>query len=186
MNDHKQELATFGGGCFWCLEAVFERLEGVSKVESGYAGGTKDNPSYEDVCTGRTGHAEVVQVTFDPEVISYRDLLELFFAFHDPTTLNRQGPDQGTQYRSAIFTSSPEQQATVDQLIRALTDADVFGDPIVTEVAPLTKFYPAEDYHQGYFRNNPNQPYCRAMVAPKVAKLRSKYAERLKKETAAG
>ena len=186
MNDRKQELATFGGGCFWCLEAVFERLEGVSKVVSGYAGGQVANPSYEAVCTGRTGHAEVVQVTFDPETISYRDLIELFFAFHDPTTPNRQGPDHGTQYRSAIFYASPEQKATAEQVIAELTQGQVFGAPIVTEVAPLTEFYSAEGYHQGYFRNNPNQPYCRAMVAPKVAKLRQKYAERMKKEVGTG
>ena len=186
MNDRKQELATFGGGCFWCIEAVFERLEGVSKVESGYAGGTKANPTYEDVCTGRTGHAEVIQVTFDPEVMSYRELIELFFAFHDPTTLNRQGPDSGTQYRSIILTSSDEQKQTVEAVIRELTEAKAFRDPIVTQVVPLEHFYAAEEYHQGFFRKNPNQGYCRAMIPPKLAKLRQKYAERMKKEPATG
>jgi peptide-methionine (S)-S-oxide reductase len=181
-----REVATLAGGCFWCLEAVFEQLQGVEKVVSGYAGGTLPDPTYKQVCTGRTGHAEVVQVTFDPSVIGYRDLVELFFAFHDPTTLNRQGHDEGTQYRSAIFFSSPEQEKTAREVIARLTAEQVFDDPIVTQVAPLTTFYPAEDYHQGYFRENPDQPYCRATIPPKLAKLRSKYRERMKPEYAAG
>ncbi|MFZ5623827.1 MAG: peptide-methionine (S)-S-oxide reductase MsrA [Gemmatimonadota bacterium] len=175
-----REQATLAGGCFWCLEAVFARLEGVDAVVSGYAGGIVPDPSYELVCTGRTGHAEVVQVTFDPAVIPYREILGIFFAFHDPTTLDRQGPDVGTQYRSAIFTHSPEQARTAREVIAALERDRVFDRPIVTEVAPLTAFYPAEPYHQSYFDRNPEQPYCRAMVAPKVAKLRTQYAARLK------
>ena len=177
---HATETATLAGGCFWCLEAVFEQLEGVERVESGYAGGKRPNPTYEQVCTGATGHAEVVQVTFDPARISYRDLLEIFFAFHDPTTLNRQGPDTGTQYRSAIFHHGLAQRATAEEVIAALTAAGTFDDPIVTEVVPFEAFYKAEGYHQGYFRANPEKPYCRAMVAPKVAKLREKYLARLK------
>jgi peptide-methionine (S)-S-oxide reductase len=180
MNQKRTESATLGGGCFWCLEAVFSQLEGVERVVSGYAGGRVENPTYEQVCGGRTGHAEVAQVTFDPETLSYRDLLEIFFAFHDPTTLNRQGPDSGTQYRSAIFHHSPEQKAIAESAIADLTAGRVWDDPIVTEVAPLGTFYPAEDYHQSYYQQNPGQPYCRAMIAPKVAKLRSKYAARLK------
>ena len=180
----RYETATFAGGCFWCLEAVFEQLEGVERVTSGYAGGTMDAPTYEQVCSGRTGHAEVVQVTFDPQVISYRDLLEIFFAFHDPTTMNRQGHDVGTQYRSAIFHESPEQKAAAEQVIAALSSESVFGAPIVTQVAPLAAFYPAEGYHQGYYRQNAEQPYCRATIAPKVTKLRQKYAARLKKSAA--
>ena len=174
------ETATLAGGCFWCLEAIFEQIEGVTRVESGYAGGSVANPTYQQVCSGETGHAEVVQVTFDPGKLPYRDVLEIFFAFHDPTTMNRQGADAGTQYRSAIFTHSPEQKAEAEQVIRELTAAEVFDDPIVTEVVPLTAFYRAELYHQGYYRVNPNQPYCRAVIAPKVAKLRSKYLARLK------
>jgi peptide-methionine (S)-S-oxide reductase len=180
MNDARRETATLGGGCFWCLEAIFEQLEGVERVESGYAGGTTLNPTYKQVCAGDTGHAEVVQVTFDPARLSYRDLLEIFFAFHDPTTLNRQGHDTGTQYRSAIFTSSPEQMVTADTVIAELTDAKTFADPIVTEVAPLAVFYKAEGYHQGYYRGNAEQPYCRATITPKVTKLRAKYLARLK------
>ncbi|HYM80819.1 MAG TPA: peptide-methionine (S)-S-oxide reductase MsrA [Candidatus Limnocylindria bacterium] len=174
------ELATFGGGCFWCLEAVFERIEGVEKVESGYAGGTVANPTYEDVCGGATGHAEVIQVTYDPGKIEYRDLVELFFAFHDPTTMNRQGPDTGTQYRSVIFYHTPDQKRTAEQVIAEFAAAKVFDRPIVTEVAPMPEFYRAESYHQGYYRSHPNQSYCRAMIAPKVAKLRAKHQERLK------
>src|SRR5262245_5746675 len=181
MSEIRKETATLAGGCFWCLEAVFEQLEGVERVVSGYAGGRVANPSYEHVCTGATGHAEVVQVTFDPELISYRDLLEIFFAFHDPTTLNRQGHDVGTQYRSAIFCHTPEQKATAEALIAELTSQGVFDDPIVTEVVPFTQFYPAEGYHQGYYRANSNQPYCRATITPKMAKLRQKYAARIKK-----
>jgi peptide-methionine (S)-S-oxide reductase len=182
---NKTEVATLAGGCFWCVEAVLERLEGVQKVVSGYIGGRHPNPSYEAVCSGATGHAEAVQVTFDPSVISYRDLLEVFFAFHDPTTLNRQGADVGTQYRSAIFPNSDEQRATAEQVIKQLTDAKVFGAPIVTKIEPDAPFYAAEAYHQGYFRANPNQPYCAAVISPKVAKLRNKYRDRLKPEGAA-
>jgi peptide-methionine (S)-S-oxide reductase len=174
------ETATLAGGCFWCLEAVFEQIDGVERVESGYAGGHVENPTYEQVCSGTTGHAEVVRVTFDPARLPYRELLEIFFAFHDPTTLNRQGPDTGTQYRSAIFTESPEQHATATDVIRELTESEVFEAPIVTEVTPLARFFEAEGYHQGYYRRNPEQPYCRAMIGPKMAKLRSKYLARLK------
>jgi peptide-methionine (S)-S-oxide reductase len=184
MSDRMNETATLAGGCFWCLEAVFEQLEGVERVVSGYTGGTVQRPSYEQVCSGATGHAEAVQITFDPAVISYRDLLELFFAFHDPTTLNRQGHDVGTQYRSAIFYSSPEQKATAETMIAELGRDAVFRDAIVTEVTPLTEFHPAEDYHQGYYRANPSQGYCRATITPKVTKLRQKYAARLKKSAA--
>ena len=176
--------ATVAGGCFWCLEAVFEQLEGVERVVSGYAGGATGAPTYEQVCSGRTGHAEVVQVTFDPEVISYRDLLEIFFAFHDPTTPNRQGHDVGTQYRSAIFFESPEQKTEAEQVIATLSTDGVFGAPIVTQVAPLEAFHAAERYHQGYYRQNTEQPYCRATITPKIAKLRQKYAARLKKSEA--
>ena len=184
MVEDRKELATLGGGCFWCLEAVFERLEGVERVVSGYAGGTVNNPSYREVCDGRTGHAEVIQITFDPDHISYRELLEIFFAFHDPTTRDRQGPDAGTQYRSVILYHSPEQQRVAQQVIEQLTAERVWRDPIVTEVAPLTAFYSAEDYHQGYYRSNPNQPYCQAMISPKIAKLRQKYSARVKPVTA--
>lgn len=174
------EQLTVGGGCFWCLEAIFEKLRGVESVVSGYAGGRVPNPSYERVCSGATGHAEVNQITFDPSVIGLRTLLELFFAFHDPTTLNRQGPDSGTQYRSVIFYASPEQEATARAVIKQLAADDTFGAPVVTELAPLTEFYPAEAYHQHYFEQNPGQGYCAAMIAPKVAKLRKSYASRLK------
>jgi len=173
------ELATLAGGCFWCVEAPMEMLKGVHKVVSGYTGGATVNPSYEEICSGMTGHAEVVQVTFDPAEISYHDLLEVFFAIHDPTTLNRQGADVGTQYRSAVFCHSPEQRATAEQVIRELTAAKVFGAPIVTQVMTLDRFYPAEAYHQGYFRRNPSNPYCSAVITPKVAKLRAKYAARM-------
>jgi peptide-methionine (S)-S-oxide reductase len=174
------ELATVAGGCFWCTEAVFQNLKGVERVVSGYLGGTVRNPTYEAVCSGRTGHAEAIQIAFDPAVVSYQELLELFFAFHDPTTLNRQGPDSGTQYRSAIFPHSAEQRATAERVIADLTAAGVFPDPIVTSIEAATEFYPAEGYHQNYFNRNPNQPYCSAMIGPKVAKLRSKYRDRLK------
>jgi peptide-methionine (S)-S-oxide reductase len=175
-----REVATLGGGCFWCLEAVFERLRGVEKVESGYAGGSVADPTYPQVCTGRTGHAEVVQVTFDPSVLSYRDLLDVFFGIHDPTTLNRQGADVGTQYRSVIFFQTPEQRAIAAQRIAELNAEGIWDAPLVTELAPLTAFYPAEDYHQGYFRANPAQPYCQAVVGPKVAKFRKQFANRLR------
>lgn len=174
------EVAVLAGGCFWCLEAVFDQLKGVSAVESGYTGGRVANPTYRQVCDGNTGHAEVVRVTFDPSVISFRDLLDVFFTIHDPTTLNRQGADVGTQYRSAIFYTSPEQQAIATQTISELGNAKLWDQPIVTEVKPLDTFYEAEDYHQEYFTNNPNQPYCRAVVAPKVAKARKVFLERLK------
>jgi peptide-methionine (S)-S-oxide reductase len=174
------ETATLGGGCFWCLEAVFERLEGVEKVVSGYAGGRVPDPSYELVCSGLTGHAEVVQITFDPSVLPYRELLEIFFAFHDPTTLNRQGNDLGTQYRSAIYYHSPDQERTAREVIEQLRRDGTWDDPIVTEVTPLDRFYPAEESHQQYFQRNPTRMYCQAVVAPKVAKLRREYAGRLR------
>ncbi|MGE5524445.1 MAG: peptide-methionine (S)-S-oxide reductase MsrA [Rhodospirillaceae bacterium] len=176
-----KEIATLAGGCFWCLEAVYDGLRGVESVVSGYMGGTKPNPSYEEVCTGTTGHAEVVQVTYDPSVVTYRDLLEVFFTIHDPTTLNRQGNDVGTQYRSAIFYHSPEQKRVAEQVIAAMQSAGIWRDPIVTEITPAGAFYPAEGYHQQYFARNPGQPYCRLVVAPKVAKFRSRYLDRLKK-----
>ena len=177
----KTEVATLAGGCFWCLEAVFDDLNGVISVESGYSGGKTPNPTYQSVCTGMTGHAEVVQVTFDPEVISFTDLLHVFFTIHDPTTLNRQGADAGTQYRSAIFHHSPEQKAAAEQVIAEITAEKLWDDPIVTQVAPFDKFYVAEDYHQEYYARNPFQPYCRAVIAPKVTKFRAKYFDRLKK-----
>src|SRR5258705_10805099 len=176
----KPELATLAGGCFWCLEGVFENIEGVLGVESGYTGGAVANPTYKQVCTGGTGHAEVIQVAFDPAKLSYRDVLEIFFAFHDPTTMNRQGGDLGTQYRSAIFTHDARQKAEAEAVVRELTDTKAFSAPIVTEIAPLGPYYPAEEYHQGYYRQNPDQPYCQAVIAPKIAKLRAKYAGRLK------
>jgi peptide-methionine (S)-S-oxide reductase len=175
------EVATLAGGCFWCLEAVYDQLKGVLDVVSGYAGGRVNNPSYKAVCTGETGHAETVQVTFDPSAVSYRELLEVFFTIHDPTTLNRQGADVGTQYRSAIFYHSPEQKATAEQVIQELERENIWGKPIVTELSPFSVFYPAEDYHQEYFQRNPYQGYCTAVIAPKVAKFRSKYLEKLKK-----
>ena len=170
------EKATLAGGCFWCLEAVFEQLRGVEKVESGYAGGHADHPDYRQVCSGSTGHAEVVQVTFDPAVVSYRQILEVFFGTHDPTTLNRQGPDHGTQYRSAIFYHGPEQERVAREVIAELNAEGVFDAPIVTQVEPLDRFWKAEDYHQGYYRANPYQPYCQAVVGPKVAKFRKRFA----------
>ena len=176
-----REVATLAGGCFWCLEAAFEQLRGVEQVTSGYAGGATSNPTYETVCSGSTGHAEVVQVVYDPAAISYRELLEVFFTIHDPTTLNRQGPDAGTQYRSAIFYHTPEQKALAEQVIAEYNAEELWGAPIVTEVLPLEQFFPAEAYHNDYFRRNPYQPYCLAVVAPKVAKVRSRYAAKLKK-----
>ncbi|HEX5759839.1 MAG TPA: peptide-methionine (S)-S-oxide reductase MsrA [Thermoanaerobaculia bacterium] len=172
---NRTEIATLAGGCFWCLEAVYQEVEGVERVASGYAGGHVPNPTYRQVCSGDTGHAEVVQVHFDPERVSYRRLLEIFFAIHDPTTPNRQGGDVGTQYRSAIFTHSDEQRATAEALVRELSDEGLFDDPIVTEVRPLEVFYPAEDYHQNYYRENSAQPYCRAVISPKLAKFRAKF-----------
>lgn len=175
-----QEVATLGGGCFWCLEAVYDQLKGVTDVVSGYAGGHVPNPSYKAVCDGTTGHAEVVQVTFDGEVISFDDLLNVFFTIHDPTTLNRQGADVGTQYRSIILTHSPEQEAAARRKIEVLEAEGLWRDPIVTQVEPLETFYPAEDYHQEYFERNPNAGYCRVVIAPKVAKFRKQYMEQLK------
>ncbi|WP_031459694.1 peptide-methionine (S)-S-oxide reductase MsrA [Chloroflexus sp. MS-G] len=172
------ETATLAGGCFWCLEAVYDQVKGVKDVVSGYTGGHVANPTYERVCSGKTGHAEAVQITFDPEQISYRELLEIFFSIHDPTTLNRQGADVGTQYRSAIFYHSEEQRQIAEQLVRELTEQKVFRDPIVTEIVPATTFYPAEDYHQEYFVRNPYQPYCQFVVAPKVAKFQKLFAHR--------
>jgi peptide-methionine (S)-S-oxide reductase len=178
------ETATLAGGCFWCLEAVFDELRGVESVESGYSGGQVESPSYRDVCTGMTGHAEVVQVHFDPAVLSYQDLLSVFFAIHDPTTPNRQGADVGTQYRSAIFVHSDDQKLAAEALIQDLNQQRIWEAPIVTEVAVLEKFYPAEDYHQEYFTRNPLQPYCMAVVAPKVSKFRKHFIDKLKKQPA--
>lgn len=175
-----REYATLGGGCFWCLEAVFERLEGVRRVTSGYAGGDVENPTYRAVCEGTTGHAEVVRLEYDPAVITFRDLLEVFFATHDPTTPNRQGADTGPQYRSIILYESERQRSEAEAVIAELESEAVFRAPIVTEVEPLERFWPAEPHHQEYYRNHPNQPYCRVVIDPKVAKLRSKFAHRLK------
>jgi peptide-methionine (S)-S-oxide reductase len=177
-----REVATLAGGCFWCLEAVYDELKGVESVVSGYAGGTVENPSYAQVCSGRTGHAEVVQITFDPREISYKELLEVFFTIHDPTTLNRQGHDVGTQYRSAIFYHSPEQREIAEQTIAEITASKIWGGRIVTEVKPLTAFYPAEEYHQEYFVRNPDQPYCTVVIAPKVAKARKNFLAKLKRQ----
>jgi peptide-methionine (S)-S-oxide reductase len=174
------ETATLGGGCFWCTEAVFQDLKGVEKVKSGYAGGHVENPTYEEVCGKGTGHAEVVQVTFDPSIISFRDLLEVFFSTHDPTTPNRQGADVGPQYRSAVFFHSPEQKAIAEEVIRDVNERGIWGAPIVTEVAEFTRFYPAEAYHDDYFRRNPYQGYCQVVIAPKVAKFRKQHMERLR------
>ena len=173
-------VATLAGGCFWCIETVFNRLRGVESALSGYMGGQTLNPTYKDVCNGDTGHAEVVQITFDPDVISYRELLDVFFTLHDPTQLNRQGNDVGTQYRSAIFWHTPEQKAEAEAVIAELTAAKQFSAPIVTEVTQAATFYPAEDYHQRYFEQNPHQPYCQFVVAPKVSKAQAKYSARLK------
>jgi peptide-methionine (S)-S-oxide reductase len=175
------QTATLAGGCFWCLEAVFDDLQGVLSVESGYSGGTTEYPSYQDVCSGTTGHAEVVRIEFDPGLLSFHDLLRVFFSIHDPTTLNRQGADVGTQYRSAIFFHDETQKQAAEEIIAELEAAQLWRNPIVTEVSPLVNYYPAEDYHQEYFSNNPNQPYCAAVVAPKVAKFRKQFVERLKK-----
>lgn len=176
-----REIATLAGGCFWCLEAVYDELRGVEDVVSGYSGGTVPNPSYEMVCTGTTGHAEVVQITFDSKLISFKQILQVFFTIHDPTTLNRQGPDVGAQYRSAIFYHSPEQKATAEQLIAELESSMVWDRPIVTKVTPFERFYPAETYHQEYFKRNPDQAYCRIVISPKIAKLRKRYLDELKK-----
>ena len=176
----KLEKATFGGGCFWCVEAVFQKLKGVHEVVSGYAGGQVENPSYEQVCSGKTGHAEVVQIDFDPEVISYDELLTVFWRTHDPTTLNRQGADIGTQYRSVIFYHNDAQKAAAEKS-KAHTDAEgLYPDPIVTEISPITEFYPAEGYHQNYYQNNTSQPYCRVVIDPKVQKLQRHFKEMLR------
>lgn len=179
--NEKREIATLAGGCFWCLEAVFKDLRGVESVESGYCGGGLPDPTYYQVCAGTTGHAEAVQVAFDPDVISFKELLEVFFTIHDPTTLNRQGADIGTQYRSAIFYNSPEQKAIAEQVIAELNRADIWGAPAVTEITPLTEFYKAENYHQRYYEQNQNQPYCQAVIAPKVAKFRKQFLAKLKR-----
>jgi peptide-methionine (S)-S-oxide reductase len=173
------ERTTLGGGCFWCLEAVYQEMAGVAAVESGYMGGKVDNPTYHDVCTGKTGHVEVVRVTFDPAITSFREILEVFFSIHDPTTRDRQGNDVGPQYRSAIFYENDQQRATAEEIIRELEQEGVFDRPIVTEVLPAEIFYKAEDYHQEYFRNNPRQPYCTFVVAPKVKKFREKFAAKM-------
>jgi peptide-methionine (S)-S-oxide reductase len=176
----RTEVATLGGGCFWCLEAVFDQLRGVVSVESGYAGGHVDAPSYREVCSGTTGHAEVVNITFRPVDVSFREILDVFFTIHDPTTLNRQGADIGTQYRSVIFYHSPEQKAIAEQTIADLTGRGLWQDPIVTEIEPAGDFFVAEDYHQEYFERNGGQPYCQVVIAPKVAKFRKQYLDRLK------
>lgn len=183
QNEQKNsaEVATLGGGCFWCIEAAFQEIRGVINVESGYAGGTTASPTYEQVCTGTTGHAEVVQVTFDPNIISFKDILEVFFTAHDPTTLNIQGGDVGTQYRSIIFYHNERQRKIAEQIIQKFDAAKVWDDPIVTKVEPLKKFYKAEDYHRKYFDRHPEAAYCRIVIAPKIAKLRKKYREKLKK-----
>jgi peptide-methionine (S)-S-oxide reductase len=176
-----REIATLGGGCFWCLEAVYDELKGVLSVESGYMGGHVENPSYNAVCTGNTGHAEVVQITFDPEVISYAEILRVFFTIHDPTTLNRQGADVGTQYRSVIFTHSPAQVETAQAIMAEISAAGIWSKPLVTEVTPAITFFVAEDYHQEYFARNGGQPYCQVVIAPKVSKFRKEWRERLQR-----
>jgi peptide-methionine (S)-S-oxide reductase len=179
--DNNLETATLAAGCFWCIEAVLDDLKGVEDVLSGYAGGHTENPTYRQVCDGNTGHAEVAQIKFDPSVISFKDVLRVFFSVHDPTTLNRQGNDVGTQYRSAIFYHNDQQRQDAEDVIKEITEEGVYDDPIVTEVTPFEKFWPAEDYHQEYFANNASQPYCAAVVAPKVAKFRQKFVSKLKK-----
>jgi peptide-methionine (S)-S-oxide reductase len=181
-NEKSNEVATLAGGCFWCLEAVFDELNGVENVESGYSGGHSDNPTYRQVCTGATGHAEVVQIKFDPNIISFKELLQVFFSIHDPTTLNRQGADIGTQYRSAIFYHTPGQKEVADQVISEINQAKIWDDPIVTEVTKFTEFYPAEEYHRDYYLRNPDQPYCRIVIDPKVAKFRKSFIEKLKRK----
>jgi peptide-methionine (S)-S-oxide reductase len=180
--ERTNEIATLAGGCFWCLEAVFDELNGVEIVESGYAGGQIANPTYRQVCTGTTGHAEVVQISFDPSIISFKELLQVFFTIHDPTTLNRQGADMGTQYRSAIFYHTPEQKSVAEQVITEINEARIWDAPIVTEVTKFSEFYPAEEYHRDYFLRNPDQPYCRAVIEPKVAKFRKSFIEKLKRD----
>lgn len=179
-NNTNLEIATFGAGCFWCTEAVFERLEGVEKVLSGYSGGHIKNPSYKEVCTGTTGHAEVTQIYFNPAIISFEDLLDVFWHTHDPTTLNRQGNDMGTQYRSVIFYHDENQKRMAEESKNRIDHSGTFKDPVVTEISPLVNFYEAEDYHQDYFNNNPNQPYCSVVISPKIKKFTAKYKERIK------
>lgn len=179
MTDTQQEVATLAGGCFWCLDAAFRLLKGVTNVESGYAGGARPNPTYEQVCTGATGHAEVTRVTFDPSIITYRDLLDVFFTIHDPTQLNRQGADVGTQYRSAIFPHTEEQRVEAERAIKELEATGAWDAPIVTTIEPMKAFYPAETYHQDYYARNSRQPYCQGVIAPKIAKLRKMHLERL-------
>ena len=180
MNGMDREVATLGGGCFWCLDAVYRQLRGVVKVESGYAGGMKPNPTYRDVCGGQTGHAEVVQITFDPSLFAYRDLLDVFFTIHDPTTKDRQGGDIGSQYRSIILTHSDDQARVAREAVAEVEAEKLYDDPIVTEIEPLTTFYSAERYHQDYFADNARQPYCQAVIAPKVAKFRQKFLEKMR------
>jgi peptide-methionine (S)-S-oxide reductase len=175
------DIATLAGGCFWCTEAVFSELRGVQSVQPGYSGGTLENPTYEEVCTDSTGHAEAVQITFDPMIISYRDLLQVFFSTHDPSTLNRQGNDVGTQYRSAIFYHNKEQKRVAEEVMKQITEAKIWDGPIVTELVPFKAFYPAEDYHKDYFKKNPSQGYCRVVIAPKIAKFRKHYESMLKR-----
>jgi peptide-methionine (S)-S-oxide reductase len=179
MNDTRQDVATVGGGCFWCLDAAYRLIRGVTKVESGYAGGARPNPTYEQVCSGATGHAEVVQITYDPSIVTYRDLLDVFFTIHDPTQLNRQGGDVGTQYRSAIFPHNDEQRKEAERAIAELEASGAWDARIVTTIEPLTAFYSAETYHQDYYSRNSRQPYCQGVIAPKIAKLRKQHFERL-------
>ena len=180
VSSRQIEVATLGGGCFWCMEAVFSELRGVEKVESGYSGGALADPTYEQVSTGKTGHAEVVQVNFNPKVISFKEILKIFFTMHDPTTLNRQGTDVGTQYRSVIFYHNDEQKVTAEQVIKEITEAKIWNAPIVTQIEPFKAFYKAEDYHKDYFKKHPKQPYCKLVIAPKIAKLREHYRKKLK------
>ncbi|PYS87726.1 MAG: peptide-methionine (S)-S-oxide reductase [Acidobacteria bacterium] len=181
MEGKELETATLAAGCFWCVEAVFDDLKGVEDVVSGYSGGHAENPTYQEVCSETTGHAEVVQIKFDPDVLSFEDLLRVYFTVHDPTQMNRQGNDIGTSYRSAIFYHTEAQRASAEKIIKEISEEGIYDNPVVTEVTPFDKFWPAENYHQEYFANNPNQPYCAAVVAPKVAKFRKKFADRLKK-----
>lgn len=180
--EQKSEVATLGAGCFWCVEAIYQRLEGVEKVESGYSGGTVKNPSYEQVCTGRTGHAEVIQVTFDTKKLSYKELLQVFFKTHDPTTLNKQGADVGTQYRSAIFYHNDEQKKIAEQVKKETDAAKIWDDPIVTEISPYTEFYKADEYHQDYYNQNSFQPYCMMVINPKLSKFKKEFSNKLKKK----
>ncbi len=181
MDPSQFETATIGGGCFWCLEAVFQELNGVASVQSGYSGGARENPSYEQVCSGATGHAEVAQIRFDPSVTSFREILQVFFATHDPTTLNRQGADVGSQYRSAIFYHSDDQKRIAEETIREIDAAGVLSNPVVTQVSPLERFYPAEDYHDNYYRSNSSQPYCQYVIGPKLAKFRMQFFDKMRK-----